>query len=120
MNSNPFNNIFALENNIKVYIASKDKNGDLIDNKVRATTINNTIKTFSTLFGGATSYNALGSWVNSDNKLMVEPVEIIESYFDSKDINAKLSTALKHIHEVKKELNQEAVSIEYNNKLYFI
>ena len=50
---------------------------EAIDNKEH---VGQTLKLFGQLFGGATSYEAVGAWNGSNGKLVQESVTIVESY----------------------------------------
>jgi len=109
--------LFSLDHNIKLYIPSTVNVDRKIDNSQHVT---NTLALFSRLFGGATSYKAKGAW-NSDAKgLVVESITIVESYGTADQMNDGLETVLKYASGLKATMNQEAISLEYDNRLYFV
>ena len=110
-------NLFCLDHNIRVYIPSTNNVNEKTDN---AEYIADGLRLFSDLFGGATSYDAMGAWLSNSQGVVTEPVKIIESYA-TKEATAKgLAKVLEFARRIKSELHQEAVSLEYDNKLYFV
>lgn len=75
---------------------------------------------FSDLFGGATSYDAAGAWNSTQLGLIVESVKIVESYATKEAIQSGLVKVIEYAKLIKSELKQEAVSLEYDNKLYLL
>jgi len=115
--SKVLNGIFSLDHNIKIYIPST------VAVNVKANTdktVTQALKHFGAWFGGATSYKAMGSWVSKDKGLIVEKITIVESYADAEGVEKHLKKVLSYARKLKKELSQEAISIEYDNRLYFI
>jgi hypothetical protein len=71
------------------------------------------------LFGGFTSYSAVGGWVSPTHGLVEEPVTVVSSFTDE--------TGLKRLPEVKAfaaelaaEMGQEAVGVEVDHALHFV
>jgi hypothetical protein len=109
--------LFCLDHNIKLYIPGTAN----VDKKVDNTRyVVETQALFSKLFGGATSYDAKGSWVSSERGLVVEGVKIVESYATKEQVNAGLEAVIQQAAKIKRELSQETVSLEYDSKLYFV
>lgn len=109
--------LYNLDHNIKLYIPSTQDINKTTDNSKQ---VKKALELFGGLFGGATEYQALGSWVSDKLGLVVEKVTIVESYATAEQVESGLETVIKHGQKIKKEMNQEAVSLEYDNKLYFI
>lgn len=110
-------NKFTLDNNIKIYVPSTFDIDNKIDNKNQ---VNKTLKELSNLFGGSTSYKAIGTFISSNKKLIKENVTICESFCTKKDFKKSLDNVIDYCENLKKDMKQEAVSLEVNNKLYFI
>ena len=109
--------LFCLDHNIKLYIPSTidiDKKTDTAGHVVECLAL------FGDLFGGATSYNAKGAWISDQKGLVIEGVKIVESYATGEDIDKHIEAVLKYALKLKKELKQEAISLEYNNKLFLV
>ena len=61
-----------------------------------------------------------GTWITEKSKLVKEEVTICESYCSGSDLKNSLTDVINYCKELKKELNQEAISLEVNSELYFI
>lgn len=109
--------LFSLDHNIKIYIPSTVDVDKKTDNSQQ---VKNALALFSDLFGGATSYDAIGAWKDKHSKLITEDVIIVESYATKESLETGLERVIKFAEQLKKEMSQEAVSLEYDNKLYFI
>ena len=108
--------LFCLDHNVKIYVPSTIDVNKKIDN---SSYVKQALELFSDLFGGATSYDAKGAWL-SKKGLVVEDVKIVESYATKEALEKGLNKVLRYAEKLKRELKQEAVSVEYDNKLYFI
>ena len=102
--------MLKLENNVKVYIpVVKNKEGIL----------NVIIKSMSEEFGGVTLYPSKGFWLD-DNDIMIEDTINVAVSFTDKSIEEIKRIISKYVEIIKMDLKQEAVSIEINNILYII
>ena len=112
---------FNLDHNLRIYIPStQDVDGDANAEQVQAL-IEEALEKFSQWFGGATAFDALGAWYSSDlSKVVTEKVKIVESYCTKESIEENLEKVLAFAGQIKRDLGQEAVSLEYDNRLYFI
>lgn len=111
--------IFSLDHNIKLYIPSTvEANKQARD--LQAVKVQETLSLFSKLFGGATSYDAKGAWLSDTKGLIVEGVVIVESYATTQAVDEGLESVLAYATRLKADMSQEAISLEYDNKLYFI
>ena len=106
-----------LDKNIKIYVPSTidvDKKIDTSKN------VDETLTLLSNKFGGSTSTIGTGTWVTEKSKLVKEEVTICESYCSGSDLKKSLTDVINYCKDLKKELNQEAISLEVNSELYFI
>ncbi|MEM6346620.1 MAG: cyclic nucleotide-binding domain-containing protein [Bacteroidota bacterium] len=71
-------------------------------------------------FGGATCKIANGVWHSEKLGLVGEVVYIVHSYITRNDLNLYLDEVVEYIKGLKKELRQEAMALEVNNKLTLI
>lgn len=94
------------------YDVSKKTNPDFFRNRV--------ISELASLFGGATSTPAKGGWICSDGKLVVEDIEIVYAFCTTQEATEKFDKVLAICEWLKKEMKQEAISLEYNGQLNFI
>jgi hypothetical protein len=111
-------NIFSLDHNVRLYIPGTINLDQKIDTSEYT---QKTLKLFSKWFGGSTKHNAIeGGWLASTGEVVTEPVTIIESYASNDAIEEHIGDVLALAKKIKKELKQEAVSLEYDNKLYLV
>lgn len=116
LNSKRLAALIELSNNVKIYVPST--HGTVkADNSV---VVGEVLATLSELFGGATSFEALGCWKSDTDGLVKERVTICQSYCTEAEILENIDTVVEVCEHLKKDLNQEAVSLEVNNKLYLI
>jgi len=111
------NNLICLESNIKIYIPGTINVNQAIDNSKY---IDMALNLFSGFFGGSTKYKAIGTWISPVNGLIKENIDIVESYCTEKQLNENINDILDFCFKLKHELNQENISLEVNNKLYFV
>ena len=81
--------------------------------------VNAAIEKLSLLFGGATAVNQSGGWVSNEYGLVLENSTKVYAYAEKLD-NESLNEVYIHAENLAKALNQEAVAVEINNKLYFV
>jgi len=74
----------------------------------------------SELFGGATISLAAGAWMSAEHGLIREQVQIVYSYCTAEQLEQHAADVRALAEQVKSEMAQEAVSVEIDNKLYFI
>jgi hypothetical protein len=117
MNHKTLKNLIVLESNVKIYIPGTIDINIAIDN---SKFVDNTLKLLSDYFGGSTSYQALGCWNSVNNGLIKENITVCESYCKEIDLKKHIEDLIIYCEDLKKELNQENISLEVNNKLYFV
>lgn len=105
----------GLSEKIAVYVPS-DVNGREVDNSVY---VHEVMKKLSQMFGGATAYKACGAWISEEKGLIVESVTIVYSYTNN-ITNDDIDNVIKVCEHIKKEMKQEAISLEVSGSLYFI
>ncbi|MEM6803376.1 MAG: cyclic nucleotide-binding domain-containing protein [Bacteroidota bacterium] len=71
-------------------------------------------------FGGATCKVANGVWHSEKLGLIGEVVYIVHSYITQADMNSHLDEVVDYIKSLKRELKQEAMALEVNQKLTLI
>ncbi len=71
-------------------------------------------------FGGATCKEAQGVWNSEHAGLVGEKVYIVHTYATQNDLNRYLDEVVVFIETLKKELRQEAMALEVNQKLTLI
>lgn len=71
-------------------------------------------------FGGATCKSAEGVWHSEELGLIDEAIYIVQSYSTREALNHYLDEVILFIKNLKRELDQEAMALEVNNKLTLI
>ncbi len=111
----------TLNKKVAIYVPST-KNSD---NGKSASHFNNSdyvaiiAKFLSESFGGATAQDAFGYWMSPERGLESERVTIVYAYTRHLS-RAKIQEIKAYCEMLKKELRQDAISLEINNKLMFI
>ena len=108
-----------MNHKIRIWISSVDKHGKLISEPVQEKAKTGLAYILSQLNGGVTQYEAKGYWVNSEDKLVIEPVTILESFTDKLD-RAKTGYIMELAKELKAMLNQEAIAIELDGNMELV
>lgn len=111
-----FQNIIPLDHQVKIYIPSKTKEGKRIKNR----NIPHYQSAIASIFGGGTSYKAEGIWKNSAGELMQEKITVIQSYTTQEGLGNGMEKLLNLLQDMKIALNQETISLEVNNELFFL
>ncbi|MFA7157531.1 MAG: hypothetical protein WC123_07605 [Bacilli bacterium] len=117
-NKKTLKNLFKLSHKISLYVPTKDKNNQDIDSSLIAKMVDMTASTFSAVNGGATSSEALGYWKSVAGELIKEKIVVVFSY--SNDLEKSIEAAIEIGEQLKEISNQDAISLEVNNELYFI
>ncbi len=112
-----FNNLIALNHKVCVYVPSTQGVSTEADNSKH---IEATAELLSNCFGGATSTEAVGYWVSDEEGLVKEHPVLVYAYAKEEDFIKYIDLVLDYCNELKKALQQEAISLEVDNKLYFI
>jgi hypothetical protein len=74
---------------------------------------------FANLFGGFTSYKAVGGWMSPVHGLVEEPVTVVSSHTDDDGLD-RLGEVEAFAAAVADALGQEAVTLEIDNSLQFV
>lgn len=111
--------IFKFDLNCKfsVYVPSTDNVCEKIDNKIY---VKKVLHDLSSCFGGATSTPAKGAWNCMDGSTVIEDVTICYAFCTTEQAINNFDKVLSLCEWIKKEMHQEAVSLEYNGQLKFI
>lgn len=110
-------NSTILTHHIAVYIPSVNANGKISD-KHRKRAITLCRKTMIQICGGATEWNAWGSW-QSGNDLICEPVRIISAFIPEND-DKVFGRLIGLCRQLKEMLRQERIAIEIDFRLHLI
>lgn len=75
---------------------------------------------FSRMFGGATAQESTGFWMSEAAGLVREKTTIVYAACTAEQLRDNLPAVLELAQQIKREMQQEAVSAEINGKLYII
>ena len=113
-------NIFTLDSKVAIYVPSTNNVSELDKNALQYYFENLILSEFSEMFGGATAQKAVGGWLSEKNGLIKEDVTIIYSFCKDSDFQKNANKVINLAKRVCIEMKQEAVTLEYNNKIAFI
>lgn len=118
---NRINQLFGspMQNRVAVYVPGTSGAVNS-DPALAARMVETVAARLSELFGGATISLAAGAWMSAEHGLIREDVQIVYSYCTSEQLEQGAEDVLTLAHMVKREMEQEAVSVEINGALYLI
>src|SRR5690554_1087223 len=108
---------YNMDNKVSIYVPSTVNINRSINNNKQVLSI---IKQMSLPFGGATSYKCTGGWIANNGDIVTEQVNIVYSFCDKKSLKDNLSKVINICQQIKKDMQQEAVTLEINGKATFI
>lgn len=98
--SNALKGQFHLDNVVKIYVPSTYNVDQPIDNTPY---VNESLETFSNMFGGATAIEGTGAWVGDNNQLIKEKVTIVYSFAESLN-KKKVNEVVAYAKSLKEEI----------------
>lgn len=105
-----------LNKKISIYVPSTMHDKPAPENVINYY-VNDTLKKLSVMFGGATATRAIGSWYSTElDKLITENVTICYAFCESYNMEDLIAIC----KNLKNVFQQEAISLETENGLYFI
>lgn len=108
---------FDMNCKFSVYVPSTDNVNEKIDNKKFVDKVNDEL---ACCFGGSTCTPAKGAWICEDGSVVYEDITICYAFCTSKQAEENFDKVLTLCEWLKKEMHQEAISLEYNGQLKFI
>lgn len=108
---------FDLSCKVSIYVPATINVNEQIDNTEY---VKRVIKQLSTMFGGATASQAVGGWVCESGEVVLENTTIVYSFCKEKDLQERITDILAICEDLKRELSQEAISLEINGQLAFV
>lgn len=109
----------SLQHRIAVFVPSTINANESASAEVIAKWITAAKMTFARLFGGFTAHNAVGGWVSPEHGLIEEQVTVVASFTDEDGLGF-VEKIKEFAAEMALALNQEAVSVEFDNQLEFV
>ena len=108
---------YSPESKITVYVpATVDVNKE-IDNSAQ---VERVARLLSECFGGATASPVRGYWVAENGALVAEKTTMVFAFCDTAAAEKYIDDVVTLCNELKHEMGQEAVALEYNGSMYFI
>lgn len=108
---------FDLSSKVSIYVPSTVNVNEATDNTKQ---VREVMAKMSQMFGGATASEAVGGWMSQSAGLVLERVTIVYAFCKESDLHANIEQIIEICENLKKEMNQEAISLEINGQLSFI
>lgn len=108
---------FNLNSKVSVYVPSTINVNESTDNTEY---VKRVITELASMFGGATASKAVGGWVSASGETIIEDVTIVYAFCTEKQLQDNFHKVLSICETLKKEMSQEAISLEVNGQLAFI
>lgn len=108
---------FDLNAKVAIYVPSTTNVNEPCDNGAM---VNNVMTKFSEWFGGCTSTPAVGGWVSNSGALVVENVTIVYAFCTPDTFGKHFEEVYGLAVEIRDEMKQEAVTLEYNGQVKFV
>ena len=115
--TNKLQNLIPLSHKVTIYVPSTQGTATEANNQkwIEASAV-----LLSNCFGGATSTQAVGYWVSDSEGLVKEHPVLVYAYAQEQDFIKNIDLVIDFCYNMKQELQQEAISLEIDNKLYLI
>jgi len=117
MNNKALKQFIPLNHKISIYVPSTININETIDNSEY---INETASRLTAVCGGATITSALGFWHSETVGNVTEKVNIIFAYVNNESFEKAIKETLSIANYLKSNLKQDAISLEIDNKMYFV
>lgn len=114
--SNKFKQLNASNQRVAVIVPSKDKNGHPLDRmryEIR------TIRELTALFGGASSIQQVGMWLDDNGNEVDEVNALVYSFTDNLDDDI-LDEVYAIAWRLKIDMMQDSIAVTINDSMYFI
>jgi len=108
---------FDLDCKVAIYVPSTNEVDKPTDNTEH---VKDVIKRLSLMFGGATASNAVGGWVTSYGETVIERINIVYSFCTTTQLNDHIEDVIAICEQLKRDMKQEAVTLEVNGQVKFI
>lgn len=112
-----FSEMDSLATKVAIYVPSTVNIDVAIDN---FDMVEKTAIFLSDLFGGCTACDVSGYWITQEKQLVRENPVVVYAYTTEDKAQEAEEKIISFVMEMKKEMHQECISVEYNNRLYFV
>lgn len=109
--------VVKLASRVAIYVPSTTDTDHPTDNRQQ---VEEVAAKLSAMFGGATATEARGYWVSQSAGLVGENVTIVYSNAAAEDIESHAAEIVAICHKIKREMKQEAVSLEFDGELFLV
>ncbi len=106
----------ALSDYAIVYIPSISKSGRPCASAYYTDKVS---KKFAILFGGFTTTQSIGGYVDTEGKLIQENVTLIKSFLPNLDNETQLNL-FRIASNLKVEMEQESIALEVSGQMFFV
>ena len=117
MKENKLAALIPLKSKITVYVPATVNVNEAVDNSAQ---VERVARLLSSAFGGATASPVRGYWVSAEGSLVAEHTTMVFAYCDTVDAEKYIDDVVTLCVELKHEMRQEAIALEYNGAMYFI
>lgn len=117
MKENKLAALIPLKSKITVYVPATVNVNEAVDNSAQ---VERVARLLSSAFGGATASPVRGYWVSAEGSLVAEHTTMVFAYCDTADAEKYIDDVVTLCVELKHEMDQEAIALEYNGAMYFI
>ena len=100
-----------------IYVPSTVDVNNAVDNTAA---VSDCLAFLSSQFGGATALAASGAWVSEAAGLVSESVTICYAFTNLRGLLGRRRAVLDYARKLCKDMQQEAVSVEIDGRLYFV
>lgn len=108
---------FDLDCKVSIYVPSTTNVNEACDNSEQVKIV---ITELAKMFGGATASRAVGGWVSASGETVIEDVTIVYSFCTSEQLHERFEDVYAICERIKREMSQEAVTLEVNGQVSFI
>ena len=108
----------TLKNYISVYVPSNVKGK--VNRKLQRELIGEILREFSAQFGGASSFDIDGAWINPKRKNLVREKIVVCKAYSERSSRSLIPLGKEIARDIKTRAKQDAVMFEVNNAAYFV
>lgn len=106
-----------LEHRVSIYVPGTVDTDKAADNRQQ---VERVAAEFSRMFGGATATTATGYWMSDTAGLVAESTTIVYAACTAEQLEKHLAEVVELARQIKREMRQEAVSLELDSCLYIL
>lgn len=112
-----FSEMDSLETKVAIYVPQTVNIDVAIDN---SDMVEKTACFLSDLFGGCTACDVSGYWITQEKQLVRENPVVVYAYTTEEKAREAEEKIIDFVQQMKREMMQECISVEFCNRLYFV